>query len=125
MKTDNILKLADFLENDVANDADKGYYQRIYHNTNECNTVCCIAGWAAYLGGYIKDPVSGESNEYNTDNVRKSALKFLGLRKGGRSDELFHPDPFPHRSDKIEAEIEDAVWTLRNLAKTGEVVWQK
>ena len=76
----------------------------------ECGTPSCVAGHAAFLSG-----------EWGTDvpAIRAAAI-WLGLNPQQAHD-LFKP--IPYRSPGWTPNTQDAAWTLRYLAETGDVRW--
>ena len=115
MNQENILKLAEYMEGLEPSQ----YNQRLVVN---CGTPSCIAGHAAYLAGYLK-----EYDRFEHDHPKWS-LFYLGLARHwlglnfSDSQHLF--SAYPLEDEEWTPTLQDAAWTLRHLAETGEVVWQ-
>jgi len=81
---------------------------------HDCNTVACIGGWT--------DLLFAKSQSQPWVNLPgNSAEMLLGLTED-EANALFCP-PNYSRSNNPYTQAE-AVWTLRNLAETGEVKWR-
>lgn len=116
MNVKNILRLADFIEQDALEDTK--FNMRMMGRKTDCGTIACIAGygqalfnpeeWHKYLnnGVFFITPAEGCADALELD--REYALH-----------ELFAPfDIFYFAvTPQIAAQV------LRNLAQTGEVVW--
>lgn len=91
------------------------------HAGHNCQTVCCIAGWAFLLkNGRLA--TEGE-------DVFREASAFVGLPPTAAGDEvayqLFIPlDLLPGEMKMSEIGLPQAVSMLRHFAKTGEVEWR-
>lgn len=117
MNKDNVLKVADAIENHSIPDLGfnmGGYILPADAETpdlsgHNCGTIGCIAGWAASVakGSIIDDDASGDK-----------AGKFLGL-SGFQRMELFVPSGWLDNN----VTSSKAVAVLRHLAETGEVDW--
>ena len=121
MRIERILELADHIEGLTTH---RDYCDMDRHHRAEskvldmgswlmtaCGTVACIGGWTIHLWGK-KDADQGESD----------AGRLLGLERS-RYIPLFYPDV----GDRPWASITpaEAAATLRHLAKTGEVRWER
>lgn len=122
MNTENILRLAEFLEAlpqgrfNMASWARSRTGQYLYlegpvEAAIECGTVCCIGGWGVLL--------------FDIGDSSKGVAKKLGL--GDPNGEP--PDPiaselfFPKSEAINERDPHKAARVLRHLAETGEVDW--
>ena len=101
-----------------------GFNMAVYHgktylempdHVNNCKTVACLAGWTLVM--------ENRPFKKNINNmaalIHDEAAEILGLDED-QADELFTPNT-EMRYEEITPKI--AIKTLRNLAKTGEVVW--
>ena len=121
----NILRVADAIEKAARPEAKPkvGYYQPVFICVGEgedidatghrCTTTACIAGWAVLVFDRTR-PRTLEKREQEGDYVSDRATKLLGLGSNQADDLFLH----------VYSETPDqAVRTLRHLAKTGEVNW--
>lgn len=123
MNKENVFKLADVIENrEIENlGFDMGYeyhefdYSRQDSDGHACNTVACIAGWAAIY--------NGEKITYDTPHtiIVESAQNFLDIEQEQMID-LFYPFQLAN-FEKITSK--QAAKTLRLFAKTGKIDWVK
>jgi hypothetical protein len=117
MNVERILELADLIEKQphTTEEADDGFSMDWF--THDCGTPSCIGGWAIFLQSRdrkILDVVSESGGKFS-----EVAASVLGLGEFEAS-ELF----FPTIVDMDQITPADAAYTLRHLAKTGEVVWE-
>ena len=113
MNKERILKLADVVERQKHAKVSDSHGFNMGEFRHECGTPSCIAGWACALKKRDKTGMK----EIDID-VFSQAKKYLGL-SAYEADELFIP------SSGYWSLItpSQAAATLRNLAETGEVVW--
>ena len=115
MSIENVLKLAEHIDGLDP----QQYNQRLLAS---CGTPSCIAGHAVYLAGYWG--AYGPEENGNPEWTRKNlgfAANWLGLNFSD-SQRLF--TAYPLKDEEWTPTPQDAAWTLRHLAETGEVVWQ-
>lgn len=124
LNKENILKLADHIEGlqrkrSIRDDI-IGFNMRSYTTTRlgrpadlTCKTACCIAGWAAYMSGYRGNSLT---------EIREEAAAWLGLESRDEVARLFQPEEV---GPLCEIEPREAAATLRRLARTGKVRWEK
>lgn len=134
MNVENILKVADAIENRQI--AWLGFNMRSWYahkqddefgvpykdnSGHNCGTVACIAGWASAveLGAEAFSKIITDTREDGRMliglNLLTSPEEYLGLSDGQRTS-LFHGAHGDTSSDQ-------AVRTLRHLAATGKVDW--
>ena len=94
---------------------------------HDCKTVACIAGWTVALfkddGSLRNKPLyTVNSIDKSKNAIDKRAGKILDLGSWEAND-LFYTEYYIMHLEKITPKM--AVKTLRNLAKTGRVVWDK
>jgi len=111
IKRQNILKLAKALETSALKKRDIGFNMAVVKyrgmhdfSGNRCGTVCCIAGWTQEIFG--------------TDDA-EGALGISSLQ----ADQLFMPPRYCSNPEQYT--LARSVAVLRNLAKTGDVAWEK
>lgn len=131
MNVDNILKVADAIENQTIKHV--SFDMREVSDFNACGSRACIAGYALAIerGEFIG--ISQFSPSYNLE-VREAAREagaYLGL-SDTEYNPLFFPDSFggPDGTGWFDGYFslgpirkEQAVKVLRHLASTGEVDW--
>ena len=111
MNKENILKLAEYMETLRPEKYNQRYVE--HPPGPRCGTPSCIAGHAAFLSGlwgYTPFPI-------------EEARYWLGL-SSNTARPLFAPFPFVEGGLEYKPSPQDAAWTLRHLAETGEVRWQ-
>lgn len=144
LNTDRLEQLADHLEAvgdqhfymGVWADGDPRMYQDVMPMTgdlvkdiHQCGTRACVAGHAVLRfrpedSGNVPDVI--DENDY--DAIANEAAHYLGLTQQ-QADELFIPITGNDLRDAVHGRladltVEDAAWTLRHLADTGNVVWK-
>ena len=116
MNKENVLKLAAHME---GLDPHR-YNQRLLAS---CGTPSCIAGHAAYLAGYWDN-----YDRFEHDHPKWSMF-YLSLARHwldlnfSDSQRLF--TAYPLEDEEWTPTLQDAAWTLRHLAETREVRWQR
>ena len=123
MIKENVLALADYLENEIL---DRAFDMKNY--VMNCGTVACIAGHECIRIGNPKGTVEGAVEDY-PGNYEEVASISLGLTFSAfDNDELFAPRglTFHYRARPGDAEYitrKHAIACLRRLAHTGKVDW--
>ena len=113
MNTENILKLAEYIEGLEPKEYDQRY---VDHPTGpHCGTPACIAGHAAYLSGMSIYPGAGMFEA-------KAWLRLSSFQADCLFDSMPF-GPFGTEPDISAPTPQDAAATLRHLAETGEVDW--
>lgn len=110
MKTEALISLADFLENEI-ND----YQFDMTQLKDDCGTIACIAGWAC-----LREYAEEERTYVPVSQIVKDARFYLGLDEN-QSKHLF-------LSDIVVGEIPnvtraEAISVLRHAAETGIISW--
>ena len=147
LNTDRLEQLADHLEAvgdehfhmGIWVEDDPRSYHYLYPNTGDlvadirqCGTRACLAGHAAMLfrppdDSDIPDFYDDDDEDLNS-GVKDEARVWLGLTME-QADALFVPTAGGDLRDAVHCRladltVEDAAWTLRHLADTGQVVWK-
>ena len=128
MIKENVLALADYLENEIP---DELFDMGNYILRNKCGTVACIAGHECIRIGNPMGTVGCTllAGEYYPSNYEKVAAISLGLESPDPfADELFAPRgcTFNYKASPGNAEHitrKHAIACLRRLAHTGKVDW--
>lgn len=117
MNTENILRLADEIEQRGLNNL--GFNMKHFYSAgdSECGTTACIAGWAVLLEGRTH-PMN-----LSTFGCINTAARWLGLDPE-LAKNLFCPG-YTRDEDHCgwNATPKQAAQVLRHLAETGEVNW--
>ena len=108
MNKANIMRLAEHMEALTAEEYDQG--QVFFTSTVRCGTPACVGGHAAALAG------EWESARSKLEVARE----WLGLEEG-QANLLFDGQP----PGAVEPTPQDAAATLRYLARSGVVFWQR
>lgn len=127
MNVENILKVADAIENheiewlgfNMAGFCKPSSDLDPDRSGHGCGTVACIAGWGAAVAGIPRNDLEAD---FDAEDV---ASKFMGLRMD-QADDLFYAKSHPLFSKYTtwtKISQGEAVAVLRNLAATGEVDW--
>jgi hypothetical protein len=114
MNLDRILQLADFIEKMPEHAFDMRQIDPLIPETlinaapilkaQHCRSPGCVSGWCAVLFG---------GGVHHALNVNAQV-----------SRDLVMPPDWLDRARSRQYTREEAAWTLRNLAKTGKVVWR-
>lgn len=131
MNKQNILRLADALDNvELAKSHNIGFNMATFVSTfdidrteHDCGTVACIAGWAVAMFGHNGKPRASPLSAMKLNNFptpEEHATRTLGLSYV-TAQSLFYPgNPRYHQiTPKVAAA------TLRHLAETGVVDWDR
>ena len=113
MNKENVLKLAEYMKALPDNEYDQRYYSHPTHTPGvDCGSPSCVAGHAAFISGRWKSPMEGSF---------AIAGDWLGIN-WIEAKSLFSPKPYGEGD--WNPKPQDAAWTLRHLAETGNVVWR-
>ena len=87
-----------------------------------CGTACCIAGWAAFVGGnrLCADENVRTASGKNLGHVTQWAQRYLGLTER-QEDRLFYTSGWPDQFRKEYSETNtQAAARIRYMIETGE-----
>lgn len=128
MNTENILAVADAIENNTIDHLDFNMRYITAPAKSGCGSVACIAGYTLAVKNGVFQAVA-EDDHAAYGKIAAEARAWLGL-SDWTAEELFFPDSWKFNwgfIDKYDLEKipkDQAVRTLRHLAASGGVNWE-